>query len=496
MWPFQKSFSTIERGRTWDLAEPVLTFSDCDLWTIGDACQGCQIWGSTGSGKSSGSMALICRCFLEAGFGGLFCTSKPDDRQVYEQYCRDAGRLDDLMVFGPDQPWRYNVLDAELRRRDAGAGLTENIVSLLSTLLEVSERNTGQGDREDSGYWKRANRQLLRNSIDLLAMATNRLSVPDLYKLVVSAPTSFEQVRSADWKAESFCFQCLSAADAATKSTRQQTDLELVSSYFLLEWPNLSERTRSVVLSTFTSMLDVLNRGIIRELLCGDTNVTPEVAQDGKLILIDLPVKVFGEVGIFVQVLWKYCFQWAQERRDIRTNPRPTFIVVDESHLLAVSADQVFQTTARSSRTAVVYATQSISNYLAAFGGQQSEAEVHSLLGNLQTQIFHQQADIRTNAYAADLIGRSRQFMTSANTSYQPGAWLNSLMGVGTSQTSAGVNEVFEYEVQPNRFAQLRKGGPPQWEVDSIVYQGGRRFSRTGRPWMPVTFQQQVLRHE
>lgn len=69
----------------------------------------------------------------------------------------------------------------------------------------------------------------------------------------------------------------------------------------------------------------------------------------------------------------------------------------DESHLLAVSSDQVFQTTARSSRTTVVYATQSLSNYLAAFGGEQSEAEVHSLLGNLQTQIFHQQVDTRTN---------------------------------------------------------------------------------------------------
>ena len=101
----------------------------------------------------------------------------------------------------------------------------------------------------------------------------------------------------------------------------------------------------------------------------------------------------------------------------MQANPRPTFIVVDECHLLAVSADQVFQTTARSSRTAVVYATQSISNYLSAFGGPQAEAEVHSLLGNLQTQVFHQQTDTCTNSYAAELIGRTRQFMTSANSS-------------------------------------------------------------------------------
>ena len=118
------------------------------FWTIGDACQGVQIWGSTGSGKSTGSLAAIVIAFLKAGFGGLFLTSKPEDRRTYEHYCRLTGRLGDLMVFGPDQPLRYNALDAELRRRDAGAGLTENIVTLLSTLLEVTERNSGQGDAE------------------------------------------------------------------------------------------------------------------------------------------------------------------------------------------------------------------------------------------------------------------------------------------------------------------------------------------------------------
>jgi hypothetical protein len=240
-------------------------------------------------------------------------------------------------------------------------------------------------------------------------------------------------------------------------------------------------------------MLDVLNRGVIRDLMSSSvTNVSPEMAQDGAIILIDLPLKLFGEIGVFVQVLWKYCFQRAQERRDTAANSRPTFIVVDESHLLAVSSDQVFQTTARSSRTAVVFATQSISNYLAAFGGDKAEAEVHSLLGNLQTQVFHQQADIKTNAYAAELIGRTRQYLTNASNSQQPGDWMGSLIGLQSGQTTAGVTECYEWEVQPNAFSRLRKGGPPEWIVDGIVYQGGRRFSATGRPWMPATFAQRL----
>ena len=150
-------------------------------------------------------------------------------------------------------------------------------------------------------------------------MAKDRLSVPELYRLVVSAPVSFEQVGSESWRKGSFCFQCLEEADARRKTGRQRADLELVSDYFLLEWANLSDRTRSVVLSTFTSMVDILNRGVIRDLMSGPvTNVTPEMAQDGGLILVDLPLKVFGEIRACLrsgalEILFPAC---PQERRN------------------------------------------------------------------------------------------------------------------------------------------------------------------------------------
>ena len=103
-----------------------------------------------------------------------------------------------------------------------------------------------------------ANRQLVRNSVDVLALATGRVSIPDLYRLVVSAPTSPEQVRSADWRDNSFCHKCLKAADARTKTPSQERDFEIDADYFMLEYPAFSDKTRSVILSTFTSMVDVL----------------------------------------------------------------------------------------------------------------------------------------------------------------------------------------------------------------------------------------------
>lgn len=231
---------------------------------------------------------------LEAGFGGLVLTAKNDERAMWEYYCHQAGRWDDLLIFGPQETLRFNFLDYELNRTGAGAGLTENIVNLFSTVLEVAERNAASGGgREDEGYWRRACRQLVRNVVDLLAFATGRVSVPDLYRVVVSAPTSVEQLRSESWKAESFCFRCLAEADRKPRTPQQQTDFEIVTDYFCLEYPALSDKTRSVIVSTFTSTVDVLNRGLLRTLFCGDTNVTPDVTEEGRIILIDLPVKEF-----------------------------------------------------------------------------------------------------------------------------------------------------------------------------------------------------------
>ncbi len=259
--------------------------------------------------------------------GGLVLTAKSDERKVWEGYCRATGRLRDFYVFSTRGPLKFNFLDYELKRRGPGAGLTENIVHLFCEMLEVAERQSGQAGRADEGYFRRANRQLLRNVVDLLVMAKGRVSVPELYQAVISAPTSLAQRNSADWKKSSFCYQCLREGDARPKSASRAHDFSIVADYFFVEYPALSSRTRSVVVSTFTSMVDVIQRGVLAQLFCGETNITPEAIEDGAILLIDLPVKEFGEVGQFAQVLWKMAFQRAIERRDMSRNKRPVFSV-------------------------------------------------------------------------------------------------------------------------------------------------------------------------
>ncbi len=494
----------------WPLSTPLFTFAKHDSWTIGHSFEGTLILGMTGSGKSSGSGQLLARSMLAAGYGGLVLTAKPDERRVWERYCREAGRLADLIVFGAeDAPWRFNFLDDEIKRPGSGAGLTENVVNLLSVVLEVAGRAAGIGGgggggsgRENEGYWLNAVRQLMRNAVDLLILSRGTVTVPDLYRVITSAPTSLEQLHAEAWKKSSFCGRCLVEADLTAKSPplpRQLADFEITAEYWLSEFPALSDKTRSVIVSSFTSMIDVLNRGLLRELFGSETTLTPRAVEDGKVILIDLPVKEFGEVGLFAQVLWKYAFQRSIERRDTTSSrsprlPRPVFLWADEAQNFATFYDMQFATTCRAARVATVYLTQNVSNFYAALGGgDKGRAEADSLFGNLCTKIFHANTDPVTNEWAATLVGKSRQFFASGNTSHQQATdFLSQAMGLReNASSSSGFSEQMDFEVSPSAFTRLRTGGPAhRMQVDGIVVQGGRRFTSTGRIWTRAAFAQ------
>jgi hypothetical protein len=478
----------------WDLSRQLVSFSKKDHLTIGRAFEGIAIMGAIGSGKSTGSGRTLALAFLSAGFGFLVLCAKSDEAAMWQEYCRQTGRLEDLVRFRADSGFRFDPLNHELIRKGEGAGQTENIVGLLSTLLEIADRNTGQGGsgKDDEGYWKRSLRQLLRNVVDLLVLAKGRVNVPDLYRIVVTAPTSMDNVRSAEWRDRSFCFQCMAEADKSPKTQRQKHDFEIVADYFMMEFPGLSDKTRSVIVSTFTSMVDVLNRGLLRELFCNGTNISPEATEDGKIIVVDIPVREYGDVGLFAATLWKHAWQKSIERRNVATSRRPVALWCDEAHTFLTSYDMQFQTTCRAARASTVLLSQNLSNYYAVLGGSdKGKAVADSLLGNLNLKICHANGDHVTNEWLAAMIGRSRQFVSNSSSSRDPTDSISATMGIGMPHSSAGVSEIFEFEVQPSVCTTLRTGGAAnRWLVDSIIFSNGSCFHATDRPYLFCTFSQ------
>lgn len=480
------------------LALPLTYWSREDAWTLRDAVEGTLILGATGSGKTSGSGRTIARAMLACGFGGLVLTAKADERATWEGYCRDTGRLDDLIVVGADNSHRFNFLAHELTRQGAGAGLTENIVMLFENVMEIKDRNRRTSSRnEDGSFWRNRGLMGLRCAVDVLALGTGSVSVPELVKTFLTAPTSLAQVCDPQFQESSACFRYIKAADARAKTPRQQHDFGVACDHFLLEWPVLDDRTRTNIQATVLGWLDPLNRGLLRELFCTDTTLTPEAVQDGKIMLIDLPVKEYGEVGQFAQVLWKYTFQRSIERRNVRENPRPAFLWADEAQHFLTSYDFQFQATCRSSWVATVLLSQNYSNFVAALSGnEKARVETDSLLANLNTKILHCNSDPGTNEWASRLIGRTLQYRASGNHSHPADDQMSALLGLDWARengtTSGGFSEVMDAEIEPREFTRLRTGGPPNWVVDGIVFQNGRVFKASGRTWLPVQFNQRA----
>ena len=451
------------------LNQPLGVFGTQDQWTLKDACEGVQIFGGTGSGKTSGSGLALAKSFLSAGLGGLVLTVKGDERATWERYARATGREDDLVIVSQNtgiEDNYFNFLNYEYSRQGRGSGLTENLVNLFIAVI-----SSGQGIQAQNSYWTASLKQLLRNTIDLVALAKDRVTLRDMYEVVTTAARSKTELSKPIWK-NSKCHRYLQNAKKKVEQSgdvEASLDLEITEHYWTNEFPNLDEKTRSIIISMFTARADSFLRGTLRNIFSSteaDTFV-PEDSVAGKVIILDLPKKEYEEIGQFAQVLFKYIWQRAMERRVVDTDTLPVFLWVDEAQHFYTEHDSLFQTTARSSRTCTVYITQNIPNYEAIFTSGNSKACVDSFLGNLQTKIFHANSDVTTNQYASHLI--SKKYKLQTNTSSGHG---------GQSYTA---NRSLETQVIPKEFAELKNGGElHDHKVEAIVYQTGRKWCGNG----------------
>lgn len=163
----------------------------------------------------------------------------------------------------------------------------------------------------------------------------------------------------------------------------------------------------------------------------------------------------------------------------------------DDGHFfITPKQDMDFLSTNRAARASSILLTQTISNVYAMLGGQTGPAEANSLFSCMVTKIFHAN-DSFTNNWAAEQIGHTKQFLVNVNSSFQQADMFDRLMGNGFPQINAGVSETIAHEVPPRAFTTLRTGGRKNNRlVDAIVFQSGRVFSDTRRPWRYATFRQ------
>lgn len=486
-------------------------------WTTRDASTGLICFGMTGSGKSSGPLRSIALKFLELGYGGIVFCAKPDECETWEGYAREKGREKDLIRLSEQT---FCFLDYEFSRApEAGGGQVENVVGIFLEVVRITKdkRNGGTSDE----YWQNAIKQFLRNTISLLVLAGEAVTLPNIKAAIDTTLRSNDVAEGLKEYLSEFREFCgnseseklksdgetfLPALDRFEDFYRQEhgekinknvmdcarqfcsslllkaifnrkdsgPDYELGYNYFLVEFPQLDERTRSNTISSFTVLADSMLRGEFLRCFGAkeSTLVMEDLYRKGKILIVDQDVKRHGLVGQMTAAIIKLCFEKMIERREDISDPnaRPVFLWGDECQFFALEYDQKFQTTARSSRTLTVYATQNLDNLYDGYGKEKA----NSLLGNLGTKIFCQNGDHTTNKWAADSIGqevlrrRSQNFGDSKSGGTK-GDYNQS------DNYSEGWSEQKDYKVDIVQFTTLQTGGPRgQCQVGYIYWQSGR----------------------
>ncbi|WP_303316852.1 TraM recognition domain-containing protein [Flavivirga abyssicola] len=455
---------------------PLIDWQIGHPFTVRDACEGVLIMGGLGSGKTSGSGALLAKKYLENQFGGLVLTAKEDELDLWKSYCKKYGREDDLIIFGHGSDKYFNFLDYESSRPDKGTGITHNIADTLKTVIKAGAND---GQESDKAFWDASLQQLLVNAVDLCLLTGDNIRFKDIYKIIQTAPKNKNELTNETWRKNSYCFLMmqhvashLNKHPKTKKSDELARRLHIIEDFFYGNWLYLSEKTRSIVEQMFFGFGDRFMRDPLYSLFNTETNVTPEDTIKGKIIIVNLPYLIFENTGRDGQILFKYIWQRAMQRRQIKESSRPTFLWVDEAHYFLHDHDIDHQSTARSYRACTVYLTQNLPNYtLHAGGGDKGSYRFKALAGNLGTKFFHANSDVETNEYAADLVGKELTWTSSEGRTMGEDASFNE----GSSQSLLHI-------IQPSDFARQKTGGELNgFDVEVVVHRQGIPFAVTNK---------------
>lgn len=485
----QRGLGQGEGRRTPDaLDRTLLAWNEDDRFTVRDLLNGgVAIFGRVGSGKTSSSGKAIANALARLpGSGGLILAAKPgEDRAMWEKIFAAAGRSQDLLIFSPDSPLRFNFIDYEM----AQGGHTRNITKCITVIGETL-RGSDTNGREDGDFWQREQERMIYNAVEVVKLATGHVTAPDLHRFITGAATTPLQFTSEEWLA-GFHNQCIKAAWERPKSPIEQHDFNLAKEYWLNELVYMADRTRSSITTGVMGVLHVYCTGIVRELVSSGTNCTPDDLFAGKFLLIDMAPSEWHDIGLFIAGGWKYLSQKAVLKRVAHGQSNAVTIWADEAQNFVNSFDAHYVAQCRSHRGCMVYLTQSLHAFYAALPDKTGHHQADSLLTNFHTKLFHAIGDVETANWASGLIGKSLQTFTGGQMTPSEGIY-DDLMGT-TSRYTGNFSQKLESTLQPNEFMHgLRTGGAANGYVcDCYVIRSGEPFAN-GQNWLATSFDQRT----
>lgn len=416
--------------------------------------QSVLILGAAGSGKTSGSGRHFQGHILSIrDSAGLIISSKPEDRPDTIEAFKKHGRLDDLTILGPNDSAKLNFLDAL-------GGDPNNLTNGIEVLAEMANRNKS-GSKEP--FWERERRRTFYQAFVILQNADAQITGTTVQKLISGAATQPQLLNEEGFR-KTYHWLALERARIKQKPHRQRYDFEQAYAFWTQEWPRMADKTRSNVMAECMGVLHTLNSGVVRDLIGTATTFKPSMFEEGKWLLIDMPLQFHGESGRFVGAAAKYIVQRYILARTAKPESGPICVWIDECHNYITSYDALTLAEQRSHRGVAVYLTQGVNAVFDLIGEKSSKA----LFTNFGTKIFHQVGSPEDDAYGSGLLGQHLDITTGGSPDEQGGF-------------RANFNEHWQPILQPGVFLsdQLRAAGgvAPAIVISGEKFKSGHRYA-------------------
>jgi hypothetical protein len=483
MWPFtrkQKRFN-----------DAIMQIGGPNDWlTISQCESNVALIGQVGSGKTTGPGANFALGLLahRSRPGALILCQKPDEAARWKRYCKlcQIDRSADVIHVQLGGPHVMNMLNYTL----TGPGGVEEAKAGISVLMEVANRNRSRNSSDS--YWDESSTRAMGNSMTLKLMADGTCSYEDLREFMNSLPVSVEQVMSEEWNRNSFAGKCLHAAHGQSPNSRA---FEMAAEWLTTEWPELSDKTRSVIHSVTINTLDKFLSGQFADLISNSrTTFTPEMAlEDGRIIIFDVPGTVYGPAAVWASVAMKLLFQKALMRRGLSGPCRPVVIWADEAaNFLVPEQDAMFLSQSRQFKAICVNIIQNIPLAVTALGSNEAARhQTHAWLSNHATVICAANSDPETNQLFSAMAGETRETFYGGSTGGQfHYDIMADLMGQQLGNASVNWSQLIRPALPAHLFGQLAKGGAEyRYVTEAYVMQSGRRFSN-GKTFIKAAWRQ------
>lgn len=479
-------YTVNEAQQEWPDDLPILEFGEgdnVDTLRLSDLFMGVFVAGSTGSGKTSSIGRLLMLTTMRLNFGMLLLTTKPDEGMDYVKLAEMAGRGADVSVVTLDGFLRLCITAYQSQRPDGTGELSENMISLFKNMMSVLHKGENHSGRD--AFWQSTGDQLLRNLMNVFILAQISITLDALANFLAHAPKNAEA--AASWRSIPAFGAVMAAAEKNATTPEKQRTFKILSEFWLHFYADLAENTRSCIEIGFVAMIDALRSPKVHALISTQTNITPEcMMNDGRIIILQLPVNQYHEVGLLLQTLWKLATQQAILRRPDKgkgAKVRPVVIWEEECHNFAIDYDAEFHRVARDCRAIRVMITQNIANMHERFsGGDGARVKVESILGNLNTRFFFANGCATTNKWASESIGTYEKTITETSSVPPHSGELNPfkdmlyrLLKKPVVTTSKRI--VREPHLHPHDFTLLAPGGEANgWMAEAIMTQVGRTF--------------------